>query len=159
MEEFANSGNLAGFLRKFKGAVKIPKGKKGLRFTSKPFTPFEVDKLRLTMLKTRKPGTVRNTLELLRRLINFGVKKQLCQGPAFTIELPKAHSLKTEDLTPEQLSRLLEAISEASNIQAAAFMKMALFTGMSGGSSFACSGQTLTSSNLLSIGLTSFQYL
>jgi integrase len=93
-------------------------------------TPFEVDRLRLTMLKTHKPGTVKNTLELLRRLINFGVKKHLSQGPPFIIEMPKTHSLKTEDLTTEQLSRLLDAISESPNLQAAAFMKMALFTGM-----------------------------
>lgn len=99
-------------------------------------TPFEVDRLRLTMLKTHKPGTVKNTLELLRRLINFGVKKHLCQAPPFIIEMPKTHSLKTEDLTTEQLSRLLEAISESTNIQAAAFMKMALFTGMRRGELF-----------------------
>jgi integrase len=99
-------------------------------------TPFEVDRLRLTMLKTHKPGTVKNTLELLRRLINFGVKKHLCQAPPFIIEMPMTHSLKTEDLTTEQLSRLLEAISESTNIQAAAFMKMALFTGMRRGELF-----------------------
>jgi integrase len=93
-------------------------------------TPFEVDRLRLTMLKTHKPGTVKNTLELLRRLINFGVKKHLCEGPKFIIEMPKAHSIKTEDLSPEQLSRLLEALEQDTNIQAAAFMKMALLTGM-----------------------------
>jgi len=93
-------------------------------------TPFDVDRLRLTLLKTRKPGTVKNVLELLRRLINFAAKKHLCPTPSFTIEMPKVNNLKTEDLTPEQLARLLEAMDQDSNLQAAHFMKLALFTGM-----------------------------
>ena len=32
----------------------------------------DVDRLRLRMLKTRKPATVRNVIELLRRIVNFG---------------------------------------------------------------------------------------
>lgn len=99
-------------------------------------TPFEVDKLRVTMLKTHKPGTVKNSLELLRRLINFGAKKHLCEGPGFTIQMPRVHNLKTEDLTPEQLSRLLEVLDQEANIQVAALMKMALFTGMRRGELF-----------------------
>jgi integrase len=44
--------------------------------------------------------------------------------------------LKTEDLNPEQLTALLEAIEQDPNIQAANFMKMALFTGMRRGELF-----------------------
>ncbi|MFP3868777.1 MAG: tyrosine-type recombinase/integrase [Desulfobacteraceae bacterium] len=99
-------------------------------------THFDVDRLRLKMLKTHKPGTVKNTLELLRRIVNFGVKKQLCEGPGFTIEMPRANSSKTEDLTPEQLVRLLEVLEENPGLPAAAIMKMALFTGMRRGEMF-----------------------
>ncbi|MDD3581829.1 MAG: tyrosine-type recombinase/integrase [Desulfobacca sp.] len=99
-------------------------------------TPFDADRLRLKMLKTHKPGTVKNTLELLRRIINFGVKQQLCKGPGFTIEMPKTNSNKTEDLTVEQLARLLEVLEENSGLPAAAIMKMALFTGMRRGELF-----------------------
>ncbi len=99
-------------------------------------TPFDVDKLRLRMAKTRKAGTVKNVLELLRRLVNFAAKKHLCPTPAFTVEMPKANNLKTEDLSPEQLSGLLEAIGADSNYQAANFMRMALFTGMRRGELF-----------------------
>jgi integrase len=106
-------------------------------------TPFEVDKLRLTMLKTHKPGTVKNILELLRRLINFGVKKHLCQGAPFKFEMPKVHNLKTEDLTPDQLSDLLEAIEQDPNTQAANFMRMALFTGMRRGELFRLKGDDI----------------
>ncbi|MGQ9688321.1 MAG: tyrosine-type recombinase/integrase [Desulfobaccales bacterium] len=99
-------------------------------------TPFDVDRLRLRLAKTRKPGTVKNVLELLRRLVNFATKKQLCQTPAFTLEMPKTNNLKTEDLTPEQLSALLEAIENDPNLQAGNLMKMALFTGMRRGELF-----------------------
>jgi integrase len=99
-------------------------------------TPFDVDRLRLRMLRTHKPGTVKNVLELLRRLSNFGVKKHLCPGPGFVIEMPRVNNLKTEDLTPEQLASLLDAIEQDSNIQAANFMKMVLFTGMRRGELF-----------------------
>jgi len=87
-------------------------------------------------LKTEAPGTVRNVLELVRRIVNFGVKKNLCQGLGFTVEMPRVNNLKTEDLTPQQLSRLLEVIDTDSNIQAANMMKMALFTGMRRGELF-----------------------
>jgi integrase len=81
-------------------------------------------------------GTVKNVLELLRRLVNFAAKKHLCPTPSFIIEMPKVNNLKTEDLNPEQLAALVEAIEQDTNIQAANFMKMALFTGMRRGELF-----------------------
>jgi integrase len=99
-------------------------------------TPFDVDRLRLKLLKTRKPGTVKNVLELLRRLVNFAAKKHLCPVPSFIIEMPKVNNLKTEDLNPDQLAALLEAMDRDPNLQAANFMKMALFTGMRRGELF-----------------------
>ena len=92
--------------------------------------PFDVDRLRLKLLKTKKPGTVKNVLELLRRISNFGMKKNLCLGVPFKIEMPRVNNLKTEDLTLDQLDSLMKAIDEDTNIQAASFMKMVLFTGM-----------------------------
>jgi len=98
--------------------------------------PLDVDRLRLKLLKTKSPGTVKNVLELLRRVINFGVKKNLCKGLGFTIEMPKVNNQKTEDLTTGQLANLLKAIEEDSNLHAANMMKMALFTGMRRGELF-----------------------
>jgi integrase len=86
--------------------------------------------------KTHKLGTIKNVLELLRRLINFGINKKLCTGPGFAFEMPRVNNLKTEDLSPEQLTALLEAIEQDPNVQAANFMKMALFTGMRRGELF-----------------------
>lgn len=96
----------------------------------KDLIPLDVDRLRLKLLKNKSPGTVKNALELLRRIINFGVKKNLCEGINFIIEMPVTNNLKTEDLTPDQLSTLLKTIDEDSNIMAANMMRMALFTGM-----------------------------
>lgn len=98
--------------------------------------PLDVDRLRISLQKTLKPATVRNALELLRRLINFGVRKHLCDGLTFSIQLPRVNNLKTEDLTPDELSRLLRAIDEDDNRQVAHMMKLALFTGMRKGEIF-----------------------
>jgi hypothetical protein len=60
--------------------------------------PLDLDSFRIKLLKTFRPATAGNALELLRRIINFGVKKHLCQGLNFTIQMPPIHNLKTEDL-------------------------------------------------------------
>ena len=79
---------------------------------------------------------MKHILTLLQRIINFGVKKGLCPGLGFKIEMPKVNNLKTEDLNPEQLAALMEAIDDDHDIQAANFMRMALFTGMRRGELF-----------------------
>ena len=99
-------------------------------------TPLEVDRLRLELLVNHRPATVRNVLELMRRLINFATKKRLCEIPTFIIEMPKVNNIKTEDLTAKQMARLLEALEKASNRQVANLMKMALLTGMRRGELF-----------------------
>lgn len=98
--------------------------------------PLDVDRLRIRLQKTLTPATVRNVLELLRRVINFGVKKHLCQGLCFAIQMPKVNNLKTEDLSPEELGRLLQAIDQDQNLHVANIMRLALFTGMRKGELF-----------------------
>ena len=90
----------------------------------------DVDRLRIKLLKTHRPGTVKNVLELLRRIINYGCKKNLCPGPGFVVELPRAQSLKTEDLAPEELAELLKAIDEDDHPFAGPIMRLALFSGL-----------------------------
>ena len=98
--------------------------------------PLDVDRVRLKLLKKKAPGTVKNVLELLRRIINFGIKKNLSAGCGFIIEMPTVNNIKTEDLDPEQLKSLLDAIDKSENIQAANMMKLALFTGLRRGEMF-----------------------
>ena len=51
----------------------------------------------------RKPSTVRNILELMRRISNFGVKYQTTNGLSFPIEMPTLNNQKTETLTEEEI--------------------------------------------------------
>ena len=96
----------------------------------------DVHRLRITLSKTLAPQTVKHLLRLLARIINFGFGKGLCPGLKFKIEFPKVNNVKTEDLSPEQLSSLMEAISQEYDLQASNFMRMALFTGMRRGELF-----------------------
>lgn len=103
----------------------------------KDLTSFEVDRLRVTLKRTHAAKTAANVLELLRRLLNFASKKQICDTPSFPIELPKINNLVTEDLTPEQLAQLLEIIeNEIYFNPAAQIMKLAITTGMRRGELF-----------------------
>jgi len=102
----------------------------------KQLVQLDVDRLRINLLKKRSPQTVKHVLALLKRVINFGVNKGLCQGVRFKIEMPRVSNNKTEDLTPEQLKRLLEAIGQDDNIQAANLMRLAIYTGMRRGELF-----------------------
>jgi integrase len=96
----------------------------------------DIDRLRIRLLKTKSPQTVKHVLAHLKRVINFGVKKGFCKSLPFTIEMPTVHNLKTEDLSSEQLSRLLDAIEKDPDLEAAKVMRMALFTGMRRGEIF-----------------------
>lgn len=98
--------------------------------------PLDVKRVSNRLLKIKSPQTVQHVLELLRRLINFGVNNKLCQGIDFKIDMPKVDNEKTEDLTPEQLQALLKAIDDSEHPQAGPIMKMALFTGMRRGEIF-----------------------
>jgi integrase len=102
----------------------------------KDLVPLDIKRLENRMLKTHKPATVKNTLELLRRIINFGVKSRLCEGIDFVISMPQVNNVKTEDLTPAQLNRLLAAIEADKHPQAGDIMLTALYTGMRRGEIF-----------------------
>lgn len=102
----------------------------------KDITPLDTHRLRIQLSKTHAPQTVKHVLVLLTRIINFGVKKGLCHGLGFKVEMPKVNNLKTEDLTPEQMATLLQVLAQEPDIQAANFMKLALLTGMRRGELF-----------------------
>ena len=96
----------------------------------------DVDRLRVNLSKKLKPQTVRHVLGLLKRIIHFGAKRQLCRELPFPIDAVKVDNRTTEDLTQDQLRSLLKAISESTDIEAANIMRMALFTGMRRGELF-----------------------
>lgn len=96
----------------------------------------DVDRLRLKLLKNLSPQSVKHILTLLSRIINYGVKRGLCEPLPFHIKKPTVNNLKTEDLNSEQLQSLLKAIEEDENDHARGIMKLALFTGMRKGELF-----------------------
>lgn len=100
----------------------------------------DIDKLRRKLQdRGLAPGTVKQGLVLLKRILNFGAKRGLCQPvnqAKLHFEMPKVNNIKTEDLTPRQLSSLMEAIETSSNKPAANMMLMALYTGMRKGEIF-----------------------
>ena len=102
----------------------------------KQLVPLDLDRARIKLLKKLKPQTVKHILALIRRLINFGINKQLCEGPGFAITMPRVDNQKTEDLTSDQLQSLLKALEKTKNIQVANLMRMALYTGMRRGELF-----------------------
>lgn len=96
----------------------------------------DIHRLRVSLLKKKSPGTVKNVLELLRRIINFSTNNNLCESINFKIEMPKVDNEKTEDLSPDQLSALLQTLDESTDIIATGIMRMALYTGMRRGELF-----------------------
>jgi integrase len=102
----------------------------------KVILPLDVDRLRISLLKKRSPQTVKHILNLLTWIINFGVKRNLCDGIPFHIQKPPVYNIKTEDLSDEQLKSLLHAIEMDSNIQIKNMMRLALFTGLRRGEMF-----------------------
>jgi integrase len=103
--------------------------------------PLDVDRLRLKLSKKLAAGTVKNVLELLRRLSNFARKKQLCDPLPFQVTLPRVNNLRTEDLNAEQMARLLGILRDGTvtakdgtktllDQDAREMMLLALYTGM-----------------------------
>ena len=94
-------------------------------------TQDEIDGFRLRLEKSElRPATVKNILELLRRICNYAAEKGHCKPLAFRVKLPSVHNETTESLTPDEIERLLKAINEDSHPQAGPLMLLALFTGM-----------------------------
>jgi integrase len=99
-------------------------------------SPLDVDRLRVNLLKKRTPQTVAHVLSLLRRIINFGLKKGLCDPVKLKIELPRVNNIVTEDLTEDQLKKLITVLNSYPDKQAANLIKLALYTGMRRGELF-----------------------
>jgi len=99
-------------------------------------TPLEVDSIRNEILKTKAPQTCKLALSLLRRIIRWGVKRNLCRPLPFILELPKVNNVVTEFLTPAQITSLLKIIESEPDNPGGAMMKLAFFSGMRRGELF-----------------------
>ncbi len=106
-------------------------------------TTEDVDTLRRTLANTKSPRlkegkvvplaaqTQKHILGLLRRLVHFGVRRDLFPMPSnLHFEMPRVDNEKTEVLTDEQLSRYLLALDDEPDQNTAALLRLALATGM-----------------------------
>lgn len=109
------------------------------KYLTKPFgdkEPHEIDALSVARLtKTLKdaklaPATVWGVLELLSRVINYGVNHGLSKPLGFRVEKPRLDNEKTEFMTDDQLRAYLAALDEEPDQDDAAFFRVMLLTGV-----------------------------
>lgn len=103
----------------------------------KNLVKLDITRFRRNLEKKRlKPGSVSRILEVLRRIINFGVNEELIAPVKYKVDLPQVHNEKTEFLTNEQFTRLWQVLEADHDKQAANLMKMVILTGMRAGELF-----------------------
>jgi integrase len=113
-------------------------GRKFDNYLRKPFgdkepcelLALDIDRLRIGLQRQGKHTTAARVLEILRRTVNFGVKRGLIPPLPFRIEVPKLNNEVTEDLSQEQLQALLRALDTDPDQRAANVMRLALCTAM-----------------------------
>ena len=96
-------------------------------------TTKDVDAIRYEKAKNHSPQTVKLILNILTRTINYGVKKSIIAQPdsrKLHIDKPKVDNIKTEFMTDEQLAAYLAALDKEEDQDTAAFLRIALLTGM-----------------------------
>jgi len=96
----------------------------------KDLIPLDTDRLRLDMSKKLSAQTVKLVLELLIRVCNFGVEKNLSKPLSFTVQKPKVNNVKTEDLSAAEFKSLFQSIENDSHPTAGGLMKFALYSGL-----------------------------
>ncbi|SBW10979.1 Site-specific recombinase XerD [uncultured delta proteobacterium] len=94
----------------------------------------DVDRLRAQMTRDgKKPSTIKGAMDLLQRLVRFGAKKGLCPMPEISrlhFNYPQVDDARTENMTARQMRAYLQALDEEPDQNAAAFLRLALATGM-----------------------------
>ena len=93
----------------------------------------DVDKLRIKMEKAGKsPQTVKHVLTLIKRLLNFALHKGYVESipGKLHITMPTVDNKVTENLTADQVKKLLQVLDEEEDQNQASLVRLALFTGM-----------------------------
>ncbi|EGW52570.1 hypothetical protein HMPREF1022_00543 [Desulfovibrio sp. 6_1_46AFAA] len=96
-------------------------------------TVHDIDRLRAKLEKAGKsPQTVKHVLTLVKRLLNFALCKGYVESipGSLHITMPTVDNKVTENLTPEQAQKLLNALDEEPDQTLASLVRLALFTGM-----------------------------
>jgi integrase len=96
-------------------------------------TIHDIDKLRATLEKAGKsPQTVKHVLTLIKRMLNFALRRGYVESIPGTlhITMPTVDNKVTENLTADQVQKLLQALDEETDQVQASLVRLALFTGM-----------------------------
>lgn len=144
-EWLAVNGHLRGLKRETCRWDKHLKNKWGNK-TPEEICTLDIDRWRVELTKTAKttkedgnvsttvetyaPATVKNAMVQLRRILLFAKRRQLCEVPDITFNMPKVDNETTEVLTKEELDRLIKTLDAYHDQEAANFIRLALFTGM-----------------------------
>jgi integrase len=95
----------------------------------------DINRIKSSM-KNNAPATVYNALELLRRLINYGAKHNLCVQLPFTIRLLRPYNEVTEYLEPEEMERLINVLESWPSKDVPRMLKLAMLSGLRRGEIF-----------------------
>ncbi len=68
-----------------------------------------------------------SVLSLLKRIANFGVNRELCEGLRFKVAMPRGAKQRTEDMTEEQMARYIRVCREWPDPQAGNFQLLQLY--------------------------------
>lgn len=98
-------------------------------------TQLDMSDLRNSMAG-KADATIWNALEMVRRIINFGAKSELCPALSFTIEMPTRDNERVEYLNPEEVKRFFTVMEDWPNQEACRMLKLAYFTAMRKGEIF-----------------------
>lgn len=97
----------------------------------------ELDLARISRaMDSKAAATVWNALELVRRVVNFGVRAKMCPALPFTIQMPKKDNEVVEFLSEKELARLLKVLDNWPTREVPRMVKLAMFTGMRRGEIF-----------------------
>ncbi len=96
----------------------------------------DVERHKRELLKKYSPQTVKHVLALLKRIANYGFELGLSKNLQFKVKMPKVDNIKDDSLSPEELTRLYDAIQQDDHPLAGNIMLMALYTGMRRGELF-----------------------
>jgi integrase len=119
-----------------KQSVKIDKGRYENHvapilggMTPRKMTSVDVQKVEAEM-RGLSAASIWGALEMLRRIVNFGVRNNLCKPLSFTIKMPKRDNEVVEYLKPAQLKRLLAVLDKWPSRDVVRMLRLAMLTGM-----------------------------
>lgn len=119
-----------------KQSVKIDKGRYDNHVSPilgemsvRKITSLDTQKIEAKMTRL-SAASIWGALEMLRRIINFGVRSNLCKPLSYKIKMPKRDNEVVEYLKPDQLKRLTKVLEDWPSRDVVRMLRLAMLTGM-----------------------------